>query len=198
MRIGKKLAGMLLRDNVISSEEVEVVEYGLENFGSSLLGMSITLLIGYCFGFLRGSFLLWLLIFPLRKNAGGYHAETKSRCLLYSSAILFVSVICFVQVEWLDLGYILVVGFFFAIIFLLAPVENDNKRLELVEYRVYRKRARIILLLEGTLFATAVTFKWEELIAVITIVFFIVGMSLIIGKVKLWCTIYKKCSLGNP
>ncbi len=192
MRIGKKLAGMILRDNVISSEEVEVVEYGLENFGSSLLGMSITLLIGYCFGFLRGSFLLWLLIFPLRKNAGGYHAETKSRCLLYSSAILFVSVICFVQVEWLDLGYILVAGFFFAIIFLLAPVENDNKRLELVEYRVYRKRARIILLLEGTLFATAVTFKWEELIAVITIVFFIVGMSLIIGKVKLWCTIYKK------
>ena len=192
MRIGKKLAGMLLRDNVISSEEVEVVEYGLENFGGSLLGMSITLLIGYCFGFLRGSFLLWLLIFPLRKNAGGYHAETKSRCLLYSSAILFVSVICFVQVEWLDLGYILVAGFFFAIIFLLAPVENDNKRLELVEYRVYRKRARIILLLEGTLFATAVTFKWEELIAVITIVFFIVGMSLIIGKVKLWCTIYKK------
>lgn len=87
-----------------------------------------------------------LLIFPLRKNAGGYHAETKSRCLLYSSAILFVSVICFVQVEWLDLGYILVAGFFFAIIFLLAPVENDNKRLELVEYRVYRKRARIILL----------------------------------------------------
>jgi accessory gene regulator B len=192
LRIGKKLAGMILRDNVISSEEVEVVEYGLENFGSSLLGMSITLLIGYCFGFLRGSFLLWLLIFPLRKNAGGYHAETKSRCLLYSSAILFVSVICFVQVEWLDLGYILVAGFFFAIIFLLAPVENDNKRLELVEYRVYRKRARIILLLEGTLFATAVTFKWEELIAVITIVFFIVGMSLIIGKVKLWCTIYKK------
>ena len=186
MRIGKKLAGMLLRDNVISSEEVEVVEYGLENFGSSLLGMSITLLIGYCFGFLRGSFLLWLLIFPLRKNAGGYHAETKSRCLLYSSAILFVSVICFVQVEWLDLGYILVAGFFFAIIFLLAPVENDNKRLELVEYRVYRKRARIILLLEGTLFATAVTFKWEELIAVITIVFFIVGMSLMIGKVILW------------
>jgi accessory gene regulator protein AgrB len=139
-----------------------------------------------------GKFFAMLLIFPLRKNAGGYHAETKSRCLLYSSAILFVSVICFVQVEWLDLGYILVAGFFFAIIFLLAPVENDNKRLELVEYRVYRKRARIILLLEGTLFATAVTFKWEELIAVITIVFFIVGMSLIIGKVKLWCTIYKK------
>ena len=79
MRIGKKLAGILLRDRIISSEEVEVVEYGLENLGSSLLGMFITLLIGYCFGFLRGSFWLWLLIFPLRKNAGGYHAETKGR-----------------------------------------------------------------------------------------------------------------------
>ena len=50
LKIGKKLAGMLLRDRIISPEEVEIVEYGLENLGSSLLGMSITLLIGYCFG----------------------------------------------------------------------------------------------------------------------------------------------------
>ena len=99
---------MLLRDKVISLEEVEIVEYGLENLGSSLLRMFITLLIGYCFDFLRGSFLLWLLIFPLRKNAGGYHAETKGKCLLFSSAMLFVSIICFVQIEWLNIGYMLV------------------------------------------------------------------------------------------
>ena len=186
LKIGKKLAGMLLRDRIISPEEVEIVEYGLENLGRSLLGMSITLLIGYCFGFLRGSFLLWLLIFPLRKNAGGYHAETKGKCLLYSSAILFVSVICFVRIEWPEIGYTLVTAFFCAIIFLLAPVENENKRLEQVEYRVYRKRARMVLLLESTLFVIALAFRWEELIAVITIGFFIVGMSLMIGKAILW------------
>lgn len=53
---------MLLRDGIISPDDVEIVEYGLENLGSSMLGMLITLLIGYCFDFLLGSFLLWLLI----------------------------------------------------------------------------------------------------------------------------------------
>ena len=75
MRAEKGLAGILLRDGIISQDEVEIVEYGLENLGSSLLGMSVTLMIGYCFDFLLGSFMLWLLVFPLRKNAGGYHAE---------------------------------------------------------------------------------------------------------------------------
>lgn len=180
------MTGILLRDGVISPEEVEIVEYGLESFESSLLGMFITLLIGYCFDFLWGSFLLWLLIFPLRKNAGGYHADTKGRCLLFSTAMLFVSVICFVQMEWLDIVYILVAVCCFAMIFFLAPVENDNKHLEHVEYLVYRKRTRMILLLEGSLYAIATVFKWKELVTVITIVFFIVGISLLIGRVKLW------------
>ncbi len=52
-------------------------------------------------------------------------------------------------------------------------------------FRVYRKRTRIILLLEGTLFIVALAFKWKELVAVITIVFFVVGVSLLTGKVKL-------------
>lgn len=42
MKIEKTLAGMLLSDGVISLEEVEIVEYGLENLGSSLQGMFIT------------------------------------------------------------------------------------------------------------------------------------------------------------
>lgn len=185
LRAEKVLAGMLLRDGVISPDEVEIVEYGLENLGSSLLGMLITLMIGLCFDFLFGSFLLWLLIFPLRKNAGGFHAETKGRCLLFSSAMLFVSIICFVQIRWSEIGYLLVSAFFFVVIFLIAPVENDNKHLDQAEFKVYRKRTRIILFLEGTLFVPALAFDWKKLVIVITIDFFIAGISLLVGKVKL-------------
>lgn len=52
LKAEKGLAGMLLMDWVISPEEVEIVEYGLENLRNSLIGMSITLIIGYCFKFL--------------------------------------------------------------------------------------------------------------------------------------------------
>lgn len=186
LRIEKILAGILLKDGIISSEEVEIVEYGLENFGSSLLGMSITLVIGYCFDFLWGSFLLWLLVFPLRKNAGGFHAATKGRCLLFSSAMLLVSIICFVKVRWSMTGYILIAAFFFIVIFYMAPVENCNKHLDPAEHRVYRKRTRAILLLEGVFLAVAIAFEWKEIVTVTTTVFFIVGVSLVMGRAKLW------------
>lgn len=180
------MAGMLLRDEVISPEEVEIVRYGLENLGSSLLGMSVTLIIGHCFDFLWESFLLWLLIFPLRKNAGGFHAETRYRCLLFSSTVLLVSIICFVQISWSMTGYILITTLSFTVIFLMAPVENGNKHLDHDEHRIYRKRTRLILLSEGALFVVAVAFGWEKLVTVITIDFFIVGVSLVTGRVKLW------------
>ena len=111
LKAEKVLAGKLLRDGGISPEEVEIVEYGLENLGSSLIGMSITMIIGYCFDFLLGSFWLWLLIFPLRKNAGGFHAETKGRCLVFLSAMLLVSVVCLVQIKWPETCYVLIAVF---------------------------------------------------------------------------------------
>jgi len=66
----------------------------------------------------------------------------------------------------------------------MAPVENDNKLLDQTEYRIYRKRTRLVLLLEGTLFMLALFLGWKELTVVLTIVFFIVGISLLAGKVK--------------
>lgn len=185
MRVGKGLAGRLLRDGIISQDEVEIVEYGLENLGSSLLGMSVTLMIGYFFDFLLGSFMLWLLIFPLRKNAGGYHAETKVRCLLFSSSILLLSIICFQQMKWSETVYILVTVFSFLIVFIMAPIGNNNKHLDQTECKVYRRRTRMILFLEMGLFVVALAFRWKMLIVVVTMVFSIVGVSLMTGRIKL-------------
>lgn len=176
---------MLLRDGVISSDEVEIVEYGLENLRGSLLGMLITLTIGFCFDFLLGSFLLWLLIFPLRKNAGGFHAKTKGRCLLFSSAMLLVSIFCFVQRGWPVMGYILIVAISAVVIFIMAPVENNSKHLDQTEQKVYRKRTRMILTLECMLFIFALVLDLRKLVIVIAIDFFIVSISLVTGSIKL-------------
>lgn len=185
MKTEKVLAGMLLRDGVISPDEVEIVEYGLENLGSSMLGMLITLAIGFYFDFFFGSFLLWLLIFPLRKNAGGFHARTKGRCLLFSTALLLVSIICFVQIEWPVIGHILIVAISTVVIFTMAPVENNNKHLDQAEQKVYRKRTRMILMLECMLFIFALVLDLKGLVVVIAIDFFIVSISLLAGRIKL-------------
>lgn len=185
MRTKKELARMLLRDDIISSEEVEIVEYGLENLGSNLLGMLITMAIGYFFSFLPGSVLLWLMIFLLRKNAGGYHASTRGRCMLFSTAVLLVSFVIFVRLSFPEIIYVMTAVFSFAIILFMAPVENENKHLDQMEHRVYRKRTMLILVLEGTLYVMAFFFHWKGLIIVLTMDFFIVAVTLLVGKLKL-------------
>lgn len=100
MRVAAKMTNRLLTDEVISSEEAELVQYGLENFVSTLLGLIAVLLIGGCFGHCPESFMLWLFIFPLRKSAGGFHAKTRIRCWVISVGMLIASFLLFVQLEW--------------------------------------------------------------------------------------------------
>ncbi len=179
------LTEKLLEDEVISREEAEVITYGLENIISNLLGLLMILAIGACFRRLPESFLLWLLIFPLRKNAGGFHAKTKTRCMLVSAGMLIVSFLCLDVMEWTKEVYLLIAAIFCGIIFLMAPVGNQNKLLDEMEHKVYRKRTRIILLLESILLILAFVFEWKELYIVITICFAIVGTTLLAGKIKL-------------
>lgn len=191
MKIEEKLAGAFLKDGVISQDEVKIVEYGLENLGSSLSGLLVTMLIGIYFDFAWGSFLLWLQAFPLRKNAGGFHAETKIRCLLFSTATIVVSMIGLKQMAWTETVYIWITLISAAVIWLLAPVENNNKRLDSTEVRVYRKRTRSILILEILLFVLALKFDWKSLIITTAMTFFIVCAVLLIGKGKI--LIQKNC-----
>lgn len=186
MRLAGSLTGKLLEDEVISQEEAEVIKYGLENMGSNLLGLLMVLVIGFCFRHLMESFLLWLLIFPLRKNAGGFHAKTKTRCMLVSAGMLIAAFICLDWMEWTKTTYMSIAVVFFGVIFFLAPVGNQNKLLDEMEQIVYRKRTRMVLFLENMLLILAYIFDWKELLMVITMCFSIVGVTLIAGKVKLW------------
>lgn len=185
MRTAAKVTNRLLTDEVISSEEAELVQYGLENFVSTLLGLVAVLLIGRCFGHCPESFMLWLFIFPLRKSAGGFHAKTRIRCWLISLGMLITSFLLLVQIEWHNGVYIGITVFFGIVIYLMSPVENSNKRLDEMEYKVYKRRTRILLILEGILFVLAWYLHWKNLFVVITMCFMIVGISVLAGKVKL-------------
>lgn len=179
------LTEKFLTDDVISSEEAEIVKYGLESIGSSLLGLLVTLTIGGIFGFFPESFILWMLIFPLRRYAGGFHASTRGRCFLISTGMLVLSFVFLVYVNLSKTACLLLAAIFFGIIFCMAPVGNQNKMLDELERRVYKKRTRIVLVLEGILFAGAFALEWNVLSTLIMIGFAVVGVSVIAGQESL-------------
>ena len=55
----------------------------------------------------------------------------------------------------------------------------------------------MILLLEMGLFVAALTFRWKMLIVVVTMAFFIVGVSLVAGRIKLQMHKRVVSSMGN-
>lgn len=184
MRVADYLTKRLLDEGVISDDEREIIWYGLENLGNALSGFILVLIVGGCFGDLYAGFILWILLYPLRKHAGGYHANKKSECFLTSTILLITTFGCLYVWNWSYILYVIIVASFGSFIFLMAPVDNQNKKLDKTERRVYRKRTRYILILEIFLFVLALLLDWRKTVSVIAIVFVITGTSLAIGLIE--------------
>lgn len=184
------MADSLLNEGIITDEEKEIVRFGLENLGGNLIGFVVTLTIGFCFCRIGNALLLWLLLFPLRKNAGGFHASTKTRCFLISAFMMLLAFIIYVVPSYTNILYVYSVLITGSIIWVLVPVDNPEKKLDEVEYKIYRIRSRNILTLESIFFVLAFYFRWEIVVRSITMTFFLVSLSLLMGMIKL--VVYNK------
>lgn len=185
MRLAKCLTDSLYDDGTISDDEKEIVQFGFESIGGNLLGIIVTLIVGICFKQVLDALFLWLLLFPLRKNAGGFHAETKSRCFLVSVIMLIITFSLYTVPDHTVLFYSLSSIIAGSFIWVLAPVGNLTKELDRVEHKVYRIRSRIILGIEGMILILAIYFHWDAVIRSISMTFTIVNFSLLMGLLKL-------------
>lgn len=129
---------------------------------------------------------VFLLAFlPLRQYAGGYHAKTKVGCYFLSVACIWVAMNILVHQEFKK--YILVIACAMVIvIFLLAPVENENRKLSCDEKIRYGKIAKIILLFEMSLilFVSLIGIFQVDICTCIECAIINVGIMLFWGKTK--------------
>lgn len=185
MKLKIEIVQKLLEDGMIEEEETDIVEYGLRNMLHNLAGIFITLIIGWIFGNLKEGVILLFLIFPLRKYAGGFHANTRKGCLFSSTCLLVIFFGIFFQINWTSGECIFLSIIFSLIILAVVPVENPNKPLDNLEHKVYGRRARTILILELVMLGVSLLLKWKRLMIIITMNFCIVGYILIAGVIKL-------------
>lgn len=185
MRVITHIADYLCENDIITTEDKEIVQYGLEAFAESLLGLLVTVLVGGIFTSPLNGLVLWLLVFPLRKYAGGYHAKSRSLCFMISVGMMLCAYGLFTTWKLPMVVYISVTIITFGAIYCMAPVDTPNKLLNVLEQGVYRKHARIVLVTEGIVFIVACILRYETLYAAVTMSYFIVAVSLVAGKVTL-------------
>lgn len=148
MRYSKSIADKLVQDDIIQETDKIVVEFGLRQLFAVLRSLSITFLISFFLNKVLECVIFLLFFWPLRVYAGGYHAKTSQRCLIISVVSIFV-ILELNDRLILSQHIIFIITLLFAlIIYKVIPQENTKKKLDIIEYKVYRKRGKCILVIE--------------------------------------------------
>lgn len=185
-KVSYKISDRLLAAGIIQEQEKDIYIYGLQQGLYILFNILTTVALGLFFNMLLYALLFTVAFIPLRQNAGGYHAKTPFRCYLLGSMVTALSLLA-VKVLYvypvLSAITVLIGG---AVIFILAPTQDNNNPLDDTEKKVYGKRARIIYAFELCAFTVLIIFKLYEAAATLAAVMLVLAFSLPVGRIKLY------------
>ena len=83
MNLSTKITAFLIEQNIVSTKNKEVYEYGFDLLIADFINFSIILLIGTLCCKLWKTILYLIIFVGLRSVCGGYHAKTHLKCHIY-------------------------------------------------------------------------------------------------------------------
>ena len=157
-RLSKKFAGKLIHAGIISETDADVYVYGFFQLAMMLLNIVTTFLLGVLFQLLIPCILLNLSYIPLRMSAGGHHADSPMKCYI-NSTIMIAALLA--VIKWIPIHPAIsavLLAFSGIVIWILSPVEAENNPWDDTEKLAYRRRAKVILVIEAIIFAISLIF----------------------------------------
>ena len=183
-KVSQKVTDRLLVRKVIRYEDYEIYQYGLEQLFTNVLDVMTLLVIGLSMGMIWQGIVFVFSFMLLRKYAGGYHASTPLKCYLLTTSIIIVvlSVIKYIKINnFVCLGLLIISS---VVIFMLSPVDSENKKLDDIERIIYRKKTLLIWSIEFFVIIIFILFGLDKLLVCIIMAESILGMSQIIEMIQ--------------
>ena len=182
-RISAIIADRLENKGVIQMEAKEVCAYGIRQIFSTILNAGTMLLIGVFMHMTIEAILFTIAYIPIRIFAGGYHASTPQRCWAFSAVMLFMVLWIVKYTPEKYLWYLTALSLIASIaIFLLSPVEDQNKPLDEKEHHVYHIRATLIMLAEIMIAIVIYILQFKHIVMLIEMVWCSLAVMLLLGK----------------
>lgn len=153
----KRILDWLYAQGYVNESNDKIIELGLQRIKSTFASIIFSAIVSWLMGDVIVGLLFELTYIPIRIYAGGYHASNKKKCeyLSYGSLLLCMILIFYVPMK-VEIMHLLLL-FSGMIIFLFAPVESINKRLNSVEKKVFRRKS--IIYLVSAVFLYVLTMK---------------------------------------
>ena len=167
-----------------SKSKRDLYIYGYTLLLEKTIIILITITIAVIFKAYWEIIILCIAFIPLRQYAGGYHAKTRSACLTLSALYMIGAVlwIGFAKNHLIFPYNVLIEGVCAGIVFWLAPIDTQTRRISESE-RIYFKRVtRIILLIQSAVVIGLICFQKNQIVTIILTGHMGVAGSLMIGK----------------
>lgn len=164
---------------------LDVYTYGIEILMSSIIGVILVISIGILIDSFVESLIYIISLMLIRSFSGGYHAKTYFKCNLIYISCFMISIFIY---KWLLIinydVFVLIITILSAIImFLFAPIENQNK---LIDYH-NRKKYKIISILFIVLLSSLAKFILlifnEIQVLIIFPTLLIIDISMLVEKI---------------
>lgn len=183
-RLANALTDKLVQWNIVKYEDRELYAYGLWQGTILIFNFLTIIVIGLLFKMLWQSLVFIIAYGFLRPVAGGYHARKQINCYILS-IVLIVTVLCMLRwIHWNSIVCLIILLISGIIILLFAPIEDENKPLDIKEKRVYKHRTRIILFLLTLLSLSFLLVGNIQISSNIAISILFSAIMLILGKIK--------------
>lgn len=148
-RLSSIITEALCKSQVIEEADRELYVYGFFVLLSQGLFFLISALFGFIFGTLWESVVFYIMFSTLRCYAGGFHASKESVCTCYTTVALFLaswSIHILSKVESVIVPLCVLV-LCSAVVYLLSPMDSEDKPLIGSEFYSYRQKSRVIVFL---------------------------------------------------
>ena len=171
---------MFRQYGLLNNDNDKILELGLTRFLNGIMDLIFTMFCAYVLGNVLVGVCFEGCYIVLRIYAGGYHTATRRRCFILT---YISSAICIIASFTIPLKYLYIILIIADILIVIkAPVESENKPLNRLEYKVYRRITICMVLCYSGMCVCFLKLKWHSLAMSICMALSLVAAGLIAEK----------------
>ena len=158
VKIASKLTLILHRNNIISEDETEIYQYGLEMILSTILNCMIVLLLGALMNEPLAAVIFFIIFALVRSSSGGYHADTYLKCnsIFAVNLIMVLLWVKFAAPFYFIVCHVIFILIYFMMVTKYAPIENPNKTLSDLQ----KKHNKVLSIIYGIILTAISLILW--------------------------------------
>lgn len=182
-----RITSFLANNDNFDEERLEVIRYGIEILLLKVLFFIASMLLGVLLQSFWECLLFTLSFSAIRSLAGGYHADTRMKCFIQSMCMLMAVLVILklIQRNLFSCEIVLCLSVIAAvIIWLISPIDTENKRLTNEERKILKIKSRSVLIIETVICVSTYLLNYGKVAYSIMLALIATAVLMIIGGLK--------------